>query len=145
MPTVKVAVGYIIEQDVMNRLLADINIGDFEAEVAEAKAEAEAEGVQVTILNPVICKVTKWKNRLTPEQQARIPEVLWCVRNNSDNLDHCSFFVRTRYEYVSTREEVFDKLRHFESDVAARQRFMDVFGRGIKESDMKFATRKSRP
>ncbi|KAI5983132.1 hypothetical protein EDD15DRAFT_2202349 [Pisolithus albus] len=74
MPTVKVAVGYIIEQDVMNRLLADINIGDFEAEVAEA--EAEADGAQVTTLNPVICKVITWRVGLTPEQQARIPEIL---------------------------------------------------------------------
>ncbi|KAI5983119.1 hypothetical protein EDD15DRAFT_2202336 [Pisolithus albus] len=75
MPTVKVAVGYIIEQDVMNELLADIDVGDSdEEEVAEA--EAEAEGAQVTTLNPVICKVTKWETSLTPEEQAKIPEIL---------------------------------------------------------------------
>lgn len=141
MPTVKVAVGYIIEQDVMNELLADIDVGDSD----EAEVVAEAEGAQITSLNPVICKVTKWETSLTPEQQAKIPEILWYVRNDRDTLDPCSFFFRTRWEYVSTEEEIDEKLWEFEWDKAARQRLMEVFGRGIKESHMKFATRAFNP
>ncbi|KIK12688.1 hypothetical protein PISMIDRAFT_18561 [Pisolithus microcarpus 441] len=136
MPTVKVAVGCIIEQGVMNELLADIDVGDSdEAEVTEE------EGGEIITLNPVICKVITWEVRLTLEQKSRIPEILWYVRNDNDTLDPCSFFVRTRWEYVSTREEAYEKSHHFESDAAARQRFMEVFGRGIQESHMKFATR----
>lgn len=144
MPTVKVAVGYIIEQDVMNELLSDIDVGDSDEE--EEVAEAEAKGAQITTLNPVICKVTRWKNRLTPEQRAKVPEILWYVRNDRDTLDPCSFFFRTRWEYVSTEEEVAERLWEFEWDVAARQRLMEVFSdRGIQESHMKFATRPFRP
>ncbi|KAI5982036.1 hypothetical protein EDD15DRAFT_2534667 [Pisolithus albus] len=142
MPTVKVAVGYIIEQDVMNELLADIDVGDSDEE--EVAAEAEADGGEIITLNPVICKVIRWQNSLTPEQKSRIPEILRYVRND-DTLDPCSFFVRTRWEYVSTEEEINKRLRHFESDGAARQRFMEVFGRGIQESHMKFATRAFNP
>lgn len=140
MPTVKVAVGYIIEQDVMNELLANIDIADAD----ESDSEVE-EGVETTTLNPVICKVITWKARLTPEEQAQIPEILWYVRDDRDTLDPCSFFFRTRWEYVSTREEIYEKLRQSGWDRAARQRIMDAFGGRIQESDLKFATRPFRP
>ncbi|KAI6032354.1 hypothetical protein PISMIDRAFT_13258 [Pisolithus microcarpus 441] len=129
MPTVKVAVGYIIEQDVMNELLADIDVGDSD----EAEVVAEAEGAQITSLNPVICKLKSRKS------------YVWYVRNDRDTLDPCSFFFRTRWEYVSTEEEIDEKLWEFEWDKAARQGLMEVFGRGIKESHMKFATRAFNP
>lgn len=86
---------------------ADIDIGDSD------EPEVEEERVEVTTLNPVVSKATKWKNRLTPEQRARIPEILsGYVGNDRDTLGPVSFFVRTR----------------------ARQRFMEVFGRGVHES-----------
>ncbi|KAI6032318.1 hypothetical protein PISMIDRAFT_428101 [Pisolithus microcarpus 441] len=123
----------------MNELLADIDIGDSD------EPEVEEEGVEVTTLNLVICKVTEWKNRLTPEQRARIPEILWYVRNDNDTPNPCSFFFRSRWEYVSTHEEIDEKLQQSGWDRAARQRLMEVFGRGIQESHMKFATRPFNP
>ncbi|KAI6029037.1 hypothetical protein EDC04DRAFT_2605662 [Pisolithus marmoratus] len=157
MPTVKVAVGYLIEQDVMDELSSDLD--ENESEESEV---SDSEGAEIITLNPVLCKVIRWKARLTPEQQARTPEILClsavtisremvfslishdiylsdCLRDT--NVDSYASFVPTRWEYVSTSEEVYEKLLQYESDKAARQRFMEVFGRGIHESHMKFATR----
>lgn len=52
MPTVKVAVGYIIEQHVMKELLADIETPWITDD--EELSESDSEGGEVVTVNPVI-------------------------------------------------------------------------------------------
>ncbi|KAI5992549.1 hypothetical protein EDC04DRAFT_2809167 [Pisolithus marmoratus] len=142
----------------MNELLGDLD----ESELEESEV-LDSEGGEVITLNPVLCKVIRWKARLTPEKQAGTPEIL-CLSAvtisremaftlisrdiyladylRDTNIDSYAFFVRTRWEYVSTPEGVYEKLLQYESDKAARQRFMEVFGRGIQESHIPFAYRR---
>lgn len=136
---VKVAVGYIIEQHVMRELLADIEalwITD-----DEELSDSDSEGGEVVTVNPVIRMVNIWARLLTDEQRARTPRILYYLLDVNAGYDPYDFFFLTRWAYVKTVEEVNQKLSECESDWDARQRFMEVFGRGIQESHMKFATR----
>ncbi|KAI6146755.1 hypothetical protein BKA82DRAFT_29520 [Pisolithus tinctorius] len=71
-PTVEVACGYIIEQDVMNELLADIG----EPWKPEESEISDLEGEEVTTVNTIICKVDRWTMHLTPKQRAGTPRIL---------------------------------------------------------------------
>lgn len=86
----------------------------------------------------------RWKIRLTPEQRAGTPPIIYLLRDASVGYDTCTFLVLTRFAYVSSHEEIQGKLCESESNRVAKRRFVDMFGRGIQDSHMKFAAERYR-
>ncbi|KAI6146758.1 hypothetical protein BKA82DRAFT_627713 [Pisolithus tinctorius] len=108
----------------------------------------------------------RWKIRLTPEQRAGTPPIICLftvtisigtcalisfdiyltnlLRGASVGYDTCTFLVLTRFAYVSSHEEIQEKLCESESNRVAKRRFVEMFGRGIQDSHMKSAAERYR-